>query len=130
MVLHWSLSNSKSPQVSRTLLSILADLNNAVVISKSSSLYINPLVTLPRALITIIIISIAVEIFYSCCYLRIELLELFSYLEHLPYHRRPQYSQCLKISLFPHNAALLIYQILLSSGRVDTATWMHYMDAI
>ena len=31
MVFHWSLSDSKSPQVSRTLLSILADLNNAVV---------------------------------------------------------------------------------------------------
>ena len=31
MVFHWSLSDSKSPQVSRTLLSILAVLNNAVV---------------------------------------------------------------------------------------------------
>ena len=31
MVFHWSLSDSKSPQVSRTLLSILADLNNTVV---------------------------------------------------------------------------------------------------
>ena len=31
MVFHWSLSDSKSPQVSRTLLSILAVFNNAVV---------------------------------------------------------------------------------------------------
>ena len=31
MVSHWNLSGSKSSQVSRTLLSILADLNNAVV---------------------------------------------------------------------------------------------------
>ena len=31
MVFHWNLSDSKSPQVSRTLLSILGDLNNAVV---------------------------------------------------------------------------------------------------
>ena len=31
MVFHWSLSDNKSPQVSRTLLSILADLKNAVV---------------------------------------------------------------------------------------------------
>ena len=46
MTSHWSLSDSKSPQVSRTLLSILVDLNNAEVwivatrpvISKSSSL--------------------------------------------------------------------------------------------
>ena len=56
-----SLSNSKSPQVSRTLRSILADLNNAVVwmvstrpmISKSSSLCIRHLVTVPRTPITI-----------------------------------------------------------------------------
>ena len=59
MVFHWSLSDSKS-QVSRTLLSILAILNNAVVwmvstrppTSKSSSPFSNPLVTVPNALIT------------------------------------------------------------------------------
>ena len=61
MVFHWSLSDSKSSQVSRSLLSILADLNNVVVwivatrpvISKSTSPCTNPLVTLPRAPITI-----------------------------------------------------------------------------
>ena len=61
MVFHWSLSDSKSPQVSRTLLPILAVLNNAVVwmvstrppTSKSSSPFSNPLVTLPKAPITI-----------------------------------------------------------------------------
>ena len=64
MVLHWSLSDSKSPQVSRTLLSILAVLNNVVVwmvstrppTSKSSSPFRNPLVTVPNAPITIGII--------------------------------------------------------------------------
>ena len=64
MVFHWSLSDSKSPQVSRTLLSILADPNNAVVwivstfplISEFSCLFINPLVIVPRAPITIGII--------------------------------------------------------------------------
>ena len=53
MVLHWSLNDSKSPQVFRTFLSILADLNNAIVwmvttrffISKSSSSCTYPLVT-------------------------------------------------------------------------------------
>ena len=63
MVFHWSLSDSKSPQVFRTLLSILADLNNPVVkivpirplISKSSSPSTNPLVTVPRAPITVAI---------------------------------------------------------------------------
>ena len=47
MVFHWILCKSKSLQVSRTLLSILANLNNAVVwiisiiplISNSSSLF-------------------------------------------------------------------------------------------
>ena len=51
MVFHWSLSVSKSPQVFRTLLSILADLSNAVVwmastcplISMSSSPFTNPI---------------------------------------------------------------------------------------
>ena len=54
MVFQLSLSNSKSPQVSRTLLSFLADLNNAVVwmvsirplISKFFGPFINPLVTI------------------------------------------------------------------------------------
>ena len=64
MVFHRSLSDKKSPQVSRTLLSILAVLNNAVVwmvstrppTSKSSSPFSNPLVTVPKAPITIGII--------------------------------------------------------------------------
>ena len=64
MVFHWSLSDSKFPQVSRTLLSILAVLNNAVVwmvstcppTSKSSSRFSNPLVPVPNAPITIGII--------------------------------------------------------------------------
>ena len=64
MVFHWSLRDSKSPQVSRTLPSILAILNNAVVwmvstrlpTSKSSSPFSNPLVTVPKAPITIGII--------------------------------------------------------------------------
>ena len=61
MVFHWSLNDSKSPQVSRTLLSILAVFSNAVVwmvssrppASKSSRLFNSPLVTVPKASITI-----------------------------------------------------------------------------
>ena len=61
MVFHWSLSDSKSPQVSRTRLSILAVLSNAVVwivstrppTSKSSRPFNNPLVSEPNAPITI-----------------------------------------------------------------------------
>ena len=63
MVLQWRLSDSKSPQVFMTLLSILADLNNAVVwmvstrslIFKSSSRFINSLVIVQRVHITICI---------------------------------------------------------------------------
>ena len=61
MVSHWNLSDRKSPQVSRTLLSILADVNNVVVsivstrplIFMSCSPYTNPLVIVPSAPITI-----------------------------------------------------------------------------
>ena len=64
MVFHWGLSDNKSPQVSRILLSILAVLNKDVVwtvytrppISMSFSPFNNPLVTVPKAPITIGII--------------------------------------------------------------------------
>ena len=54
---HWSLSDSKSPQVSRTRLRILAVLSNAIVLivstrpptSKSSRPFNNPLVIVPNA---------------------------------------------------------------------------------
>ena len=61
MVFHWSLSDRKSLQVSRTRLRILAVLSNAVVWivsthppnSKSSRPFNNPLVIVPNAPITI-----------------------------------------------------------------------------
>ncbi len=61
MVFHWSLSDSKSPQVSRTRLRLLAVLSNAVVwivstrppTSKSSRPFSNTLVIVPNAPITI-----------------------------------------------------------------------------
>ena len=61
MVFHWSSSDSKSLQVSRTRLRILAVLSNAVVwivstrppTSKSSRPFNNPLVIVPKAPITI-----------------------------------------------------------------------------
>ena len=74
MVFHWSLSDSKSPQVSRTLLSILAVLNNVVVwmfsirppTSKSSRPFNNHLVTVPKAPITIgIIITFMFHSFFN-----------------------------------------------------------------
>ena len=74
MVFLWSLSDSKSPQVSRTLLRILAVLNNVVVwmvstrplTSKSSSPFSNPLVTVPNAPITIgIIVTCMLHSFFN-----------------------------------------------------------------
>ena len=68
MVFHWSLSDSKSPQVSRTLL------NNVVVwmvsthppTSKSSCPFNNPLVTVPSAPITIgIIVTYTFHSFFN-----------------------------------------------------------------
>ena len=61
MVFHWSLSDSKSPQVSGTRLRILVVLSNAVVwivstrspASKSSRPFNNPLVIVPKEPITI-----------------------------------------------------------------------------
>ena len=71
MVFHCRLSDSKSPQVSMTLLSILSVFNNAVVsmvsarpsTSKSSRLINKLLVTVPKAQITTCII--VTFIFYS-----------------------------------------------------------------
>ena len=68
MVFHWSLSDSKSPQVSRTLLSILSDLNAAVwmvsvctLTYKSSSSFTNSLGIVPSTSITI---GIGVTLFH------------------------------------------------------------------
>ena len=87
MVFYWSLRDSKSPQVSRTLLSILADLNAGLedlkirrrvktiqswmvftrrLISKSSSLCTNPLVTVPSAPIAIGITVTFILHFFFC----------------------------------------------------------------
>ena len=61
MVFHWSLSDSKCPQVSRIFLRIMIDINNAVVwmifarifISDSAIICTNRLVTVPSTPITI-----------------------------------------------------------------------------
>ena len=85
MVFHWSLSDSKSPQVSRTLLSILAVLNNVVVwmvstrplTSKSFSPFNSPLVTVTSAPITIgIIVTFMFHIFFFYFPSKVEVLIL------------------------------------------------------
>ena len=87
MVFHWSLCDSKSPQVSGTLLSILAILNNIVVwmvstrppTFKSSSPFSNPLVTIPNAPITIgIIVTCMFHSFFNSL-ARSRYISFFSY---------------------------------------------------
>ena len=74
MVLQCSLSDRKSPEVSRTLLRILAVFNNAVVwmvstrppTYRSSSPFSNPLVIVPKAPITIgIIVTFMFHSYFS-----------------------------------------------------------------
>ena len=86
-VFQWRLSDSKSPQVFRTLLSILAVLNNVVVwmvstrppTSKSSSSFRNPLVTVLNAPITIgIIVTFMFHSFFNSL-ARSKYLSLFSH---------------------------------------------------
>ena len=86
MVFHRRLSDSKFPQVSRTLHSILAVFNNAVVwmvstqppTSKSSRPFNNPLVTVPKAPITIgIIVTYIFHSFFNSL-ARSRYLSLFS----------------------------------------------------
>ena len=85
MIFHWSLSDSKSPEVSRSFFNILADLNNVVVwvastrplLSSSSSPLTKPLWTVPSALITT---GINVTFMFHNCFsslVRLKYLSLF-----------------------------------------------------
>ena len=87
MIFYRSLSDSKSPQVSRALLSILADFNYSIlwtvstrpVISKSSRPGTYPLVTVPRTSITIgIIVTFMFHRFFNSL-ARSRYIFLFSY---------------------------------------------------
>ena len=89
MVFHWSLSDSKSPQVSRTLLSIVAVLSDAVIwivstrppTSKSLMPFNNSLAIVPKA--PIAIGTIVTFMFHSCFFFnslaRLRYLSLFSH---------------------------------------------------
>ena len=87
MVFHWSVSDSKSPQVSRTHLSILAVFNNAVVwivstrppTSKSSSPFSNPLVTVSKAPIKVVQSSLSCSIVFFNSLARSRYLSFFSH---------------------------------------------------
>ena len=109
MVFHWSLSDSKSPQVSRTRLTILAVLNNAVVwivstrpsTSKSSRPFNNPLVSVPEAPITIgTIVTFTFHSFFGSL-ARSRYLSFFShYFSFIPWSAKATNSTILQILSF------------------------------
>ena len=125
MVPHWRLSDSKSSQVSRTLLSILAVFSNAVVwmvstrqpTSKSSWPFNNPLVTVQKAPI---IIGIIVTFMFHCIFnslARSRYLSLFSH----------SFSFILRSAGTAKSIILLIFffllLIIIRSGRLTDIWW-------
>ena len=135
MVFHRSLSDSKSPQVSRTLLSILVDLNNSVVsmvstrslISTSSnpltSPLTSPLVTVPSGLITIgITVTFMFQNFFSSL-ARSRYLSLFRFPSVLlcgqPERQTSQFGRFSFFSFF----FLLFLLTITRSGRLTGIRW-------
>ena len=115
MVFHWSLNDSKSPQVSRTLLCVLANLNNVVVwmvpfvlLFPTLPIFVPILlVTAPRAPITI---GITVTF---------KLHSFFGSLARLRYLSLPIYTLRLaRIAKFTIQQALSFLLIVKSSDRL------------
>ena len=123
MVFHWSLSESKSPQVSGTLLSIPTDLNNVVLwivstrplISMSFNCCTNPLVIVASAPITI---SVTVNLMFHSFFRfssKVQILtSLFAYFL-LPFDHTEPRSQ-----LFDR---LFIYFTIISSDGLAEIRW-------
>ena len=127
MVFHWRLSDSKSPQVSRTLLSILAVFNNAVVwivstrppTSKSSRPFNNPFGTVLKALITIgiIVIFIFHSFFQFSCKVDV-LISLFTFFRFYSMVSRDS-----KVDNFADFVFLLLLLIIIRSGLLAEIWW-------
>ena len=125
MIFHRSLSDSKSPQFSRTLLSILVVRNNVVVwivstrppTSKSSSPLSNPLVIVSKAPITIyIIVTFMFHIFFNSL-AKSRYLSFFSYsFSFILWSAGTAKSTILQIIFF-----LLL--IIISSGHLAEIRW-------
>ena len=129
---YWSLSDCKFPQVSRTLLRILADLINAVIwmvstcllVSKSSS----SLVTIPIAPITIgITVTFMFHSFFGfflfCSLARSRYLSLFAFFQFYPFVRQK--------GKVHYSAVYFIYLFLLTiprSGRLAEIRWSVYFS--
>ena len=127
MVFHWNWSDSKSPQVSMTLLSILAVLNNAVVwmvstrplTFKSSSPFSNPLITVPKTPITIgIIVTCMFRSFFNSL-ARSRYLSLFSH-SFILWSAGTAKSTILQVLFF---FLLLLLLIIIKSGLLAGIRW-------
>ena len=124
MVFHWSLSHSKFLQVSRTLLSILAVLNNVVWMlptrpptSKPSSSFNNNLVTVLKIPITIsIIVTFMFHNFFNSL-ARVRYLSFFSLsFSFIPWSAGTAKSAILQVLFFFFFVA---HYKVWSSGRVS-----------
>ena len=122
----------KSPQVSRTLLSILGDLNNAVVwmvstrplISISSSSYTNILVTVASVPITIgITVTFMFYSFFSSL-ARSTYLSLFSVsFSFTPWSAGTATSTILQVLFFSFFSFFFFLLAITRSGRLDEIRW-------
>ena len=124
MVFYWSLSDSKSPQVSTTLLSILADLDNSVIwivttlplISKSSSSFTNLLVTILKASIIIgIIVTFMFHSFLFNSLARSRYLSFFS----LSFH----FTVVSRDNKIHNSASYLFLLIIIKFDHLDEIRW-------
>ena len=129
MVFLWNLSDSKSPQVSRTLLSILAVRNNRVVwmdsthppTSKSSSPFSNRLVIFWNAPITIgIIVTCMFPSFFNFRSKVEILILLFTFFQFYSVVRRDS-----KVDNFANPLFFLL--IIIGSGLLAGIRWSVYV---
>ena len=126
MVFHWSLSDSKSHQVSRTRLRILPVLSNAVIwrvtirppTSKSSRPFNNPLVIVPKAPITIsTIVTFMFHSFFNSL-ARLRYLSFFSHsFRFILWSAGTAKSTILQILFFVVVVVVVGYYKVWSSGR-------------
>ena len=130
MGFHWRLGESKSPQVSRTLLSILAVFNNAVVwmvsprppTSKSSRPFNNPLVTLQKAPITIgIIVTFIFHSFFQFSSKVEVLISLFTFFQFYSVVSRDSKVDNFADFLFVLIISIIIIIIIISSSSSSSS---------
>ena len=133
MIFHWRLSDRRSPQVSRILLNIRAVFNRAVVwmvstrpsTSKSSRLFNNHLVTVPKASITIgIIVTFMFHRFFNSL-ARSRYLSLFSHsFSFILWSAATAKSTVFQIFFF----FFFLFLIIIRSGLLAEIRWSVFMS--